>query len=173
MLRSPYMKQYVFFVQMQSHVLAALFFECYVRHFGSLHPAFEMSCDTEYLFKRLLIFFGNVIFVVLYFVQIFWRFSSKHSEKYWTTSPKKTQTFQNDVEYVPEMTFFSSAQLCSACCFGCNSKSCFENFFRSLYLKHVVFFVQMQSHVLAALNFEGYLWYFRSLHLAFEMSWDI
>ena len=43
------MKQYVFFVQMQRHVLAALFFERYVRYFGSLHPAFEMSCDTEYL----------------------------------------------------------------------------------------------------------------------------
>ena len=37
---------------MPSHVLAALFFERYVRYFGSLHPAFEMSCDTEYLEKK-------------------------------------------------------------------------------------------------------------------------
>ena len=41
---------------MQSHVLAALVFERYVWYFGSLHPAFEMSCDTEYLKKQLLIF---------------------------------------------------------------------------------------------------------------------
>ena len=34
---------------MQSHVLAALFLERYVRYFGSLQPAIEMSCDTEYL----------------------------------------------------------------------------------------------------------------------------
>ena len=50
------MKQYVFFVQMQSNVLAALFSpERYVRYFGSLHPAFEMSGETEYLKKQLLI----------------------------------------------------------------------------------------------------------------------
>ena len=49
MLRSLWMEQYVLFAQMQSHVLAALFFERYVRYFGSLQPAIEMSCDTEYL----------------------------------------------------------------------------------------------------------------------------
>ena len=49
LLRSLYMKQYVLFVQMQSHVSAALFApERYVRCFGSLHPAFEMSCYIEY-----------------------------------------------------------------------------------------------------------------------------
>ena len=41
---------------MQSHVLAALVFERSVWYFGSLHPAFEMSCDTECLKKQLLIF---------------------------------------------------------------------------------------------------------------------
>ena len=56
------MKQYVFFVQIQSHVLAALFFERYVRYFGSLHPAFEMSCDTEYLEKQLLFLEQNIKF---------------------------------------------------------------------------------------------------------------
>ena len=50
------MKQHVFFVQMQSQVLAAQFFERYVRYFGSLHPAFEMSCDTEHWYKQVLIF---------------------------------------------------------------------------------------------------------------------
>ena len=90
---------------MQSHVLAALVFERYVWYFGSLHPAFEMSCDTEYLKKQLLIFFGNVVSVVLYCVQLFWWFSHKPSEKYWPISPKakhkiskKTlSTFQKNV----------------------------------------------------------------------------
>ena len=51
------MKQYVFFVEIQKPVLAALIFpERYVRCFSSLHPAFEMSCDAEYLKKQLLIF---------------------------------------------------------------------------------------------------------------------
>ena len=81
MLRSLYMKQYVFFVQMPSHVLAAVFFERYVRFFGSLHPAFEMSCDIEYLEDRLLIFFGNMVFVVLDCVQLFWWFAYKPFEK--------------------------------------------------------------------------------------------
>ena len=41
-------------------------------------------------------------------------------------------------------------------------------------MKQYVSFVQMQSHVSAALVFEGYVWKFRSLHLASEMSvWDI
>ena len=43
------MEQYVFFIQMQSHVSASPVLERYVRYFGSLHPAFEMSCETEYL----------------------------------------------------------------------------------------------------------------------------
>ena len=60
-----------------------------------------------------------------------------------------------------------------ACCFGCNWKSCFENFLRSLHLEQYVFFVQMQSHASAALVFEGYVGYFCSLHLASEMSCDI
>ena len=39
---------------MQRHVLAALFSERYVRYFGFLHPAFEMSRDIEYLKKTVL-----------------------------------------------------------------------------------------------------------------------
>ena len=41
---------------MQNHVLAALIFDRYVRYFGSLHPSFEMSCDTEYLERKILTF---------------------------------------------------------------------------------------------------------------------
>ena len=62
---------------MPSHVLAAVFFERYVRYFGSLHPPFEMSCDTEYLEKNSFWFFrkrglrrfGLCAFVLMIFVQ--------------------------------------------------------------------------------------------------------
>ena len=94
-----------------------------------------------------------------------------------------------DIEYIEKQLLFleqnrnfpkttlSTFQKClfelwRACCFGCNWKSCFENFLRSLHLKKYVFLVQMQSHVLAALIFERCVWYFSSLHLAFEMSSD-
>ena len=66
------------------------------------------SCVWDVLRNRKLIktafdFFGNVVFVVLYCVQLFWWFSYKPSEKYWAISPKgkhklsKTtlSTFQN------------------------------------------------------------------------------
>ena len=39
---------------MQSHVSAAPVLKGYVWYFGSLHPAFEMSCDIEYSWKQLL-----------------------------------------------------------------------------------------------------------------------
>ena len=166
---------------MQSHVSAVPDFEGYVCYFGSLHPAFDMPCDIEYLKKQLLFleqnrnfpkgrwvrsknvflssawrdslvvnkklcwelaeislheklrvfwsnaesrfgcaifrtlhsvlwlfttcvwdvlryrtltkkqlwFFGNVVFVVLYCVQLFWWFSYKPSEKKWAISPKR------------------------------------------------------------------------------------
>ena len=41
---------------MHSQVSAAPVLEGEVWYFGSLHPAFEMSCDIEYLEKQLLIF---------------------------------------------------------------------------------------------------------------------
>ena len=44
---------------MQSHVLAALFFQRYVWYFGSLLPAFDISCDTEYLEKKQLLIFSE------------------------------------------------------------------------------------------------------------------
>ena len=97
------MKQYVFFVQTQSHVLAALFFERYVRYFGSLHPAFEMSCDNEYLEKNSFRFFRKrglrrfvlCAIVLMIFVQNFRKNLGDFTER-------KTPTFQNDVEHVPK-----------------------------------------------------------------------
>ena len=155
---------------MQSHVLAALVFGRYVWYIGSFHLAFEMSCDTEYLEKQLLIFFGNVVFVVSYCVQLFWWCPSKPSKNYWATSPKG--------KHILSKTTFSTFQKCLfelsfASFFGCNYKKCFETFLRSLYLEQYKIFVQMQSHLSAAPDFEGHVWYFWSLHPAFEMSCDI
>ena len=64
---------------MQSHVLAAPFFEGYVWYFGSIHPAIEMSCDTEYLQKNSFCFFRKCgirrfvlcAIVLMIFVQTF------------------------------------------------------------------------------------------------------
>ena len=47
---------------MQSHISAVPDFEGYVWYFGSLHPAFEMSCDIEYLYKQLLFLEQNTNF---------------------------------------------------------------------------------------------------------------
>ena len=109
-----------------------------------------MSCDTEYLKKQLLIFsetclrrFVLCAIVLMNFAQTFRKILANFTES-------KTQNFQKDVDYVP--------------------KNCFENFLRSLYLEQYVFFVRMQSQVSAAPDFEGYVWYFGSLHPAFEMS---
>ena len=85
---------------MQSHVWAALVFERYVRYFGSLHTAFEMFCDTEYLKncfrffrKRGLRRFGLCAIVSMIFVQTVRKIMGDLTEK-------KGATFQNDVEYV-------------------------------------------------------------------------
>ena len=109
-----------------------------------------MSCDTEYL-KNSFWFFRKrglsrlvlCTIVLMIFAQTFRKILPDFTES-------KTQNFQKDVEYVP--------------------KNCFENFLRSLYLEQYVFFVRMQSQVSAAPDFEGYVWYFGSLHPAFEMS---
>ena len=278
---------------MQSHVLAALVFERYVWYFGSLHPAFEMSCDTEYLEKnsfwffrkrglrrfglcayvlmifvqtvrkiigdlterktpffqndveyvpklsfwgllcfffgcnwrklfwelpqislrgtirvfcsnaephsgcasfrtlRLVLwlftscvwdvlryrilkktafdFFGNVVSVILYCVQVFWWISHKPSEKYWAISPKAKHKNSKKTLSTFQNCLFEG---CSAFSLVVTEENCFENFLRSLYVEQYVFFVQMQSRVSAALVFEGYVRYFGSSHLAFEMSCD-
>ena len=93
-----YLEKYVFFVQMQSRVSAALVFEGYVRYFGSLHPAFGMSCDIEYLeetafdffWKRGLRRFVLCAVVWMIFVQTFRKIMGDFTGR-------KTQTFQNDV----------------------------------------------------------------------------
>ena len=131
-------------------------------------------CVWDALRYRILIktafdFFGNVVFVVLYCVQLFWWFSYKLSAKFWAISQKgKHQLSKMTLNAFQKCLF----ELCFAFFFGCNYKNCFETFLRSLYLEQHVFFVQMQSHVSAALVFERYVWYFGSLHPAFEMSCD-
>ena len=182
---------------MQSHVLAAPDFEGYVCSFGSLHPAFELSCDIEYLYKQLLFIEQNRNFpkrrwlrsrnvflssarldslVVnrkscfenflrsLYLEQYVFSFKCRVTFRMRQTSKatfgtlalyilrlrclvisntykntfcfiSKIEIFQNDVEYVPEMSFW--ALLIDS--LVVNRKSCFENFLRSLYLEQYVF----------------------------------
>ena len=120
--------------------------------------------------KQLLIFFGNVVCVVSYCVQLTWWFSSKPSEKYWAISPKGKHKLSK--------TTFSTFQKCLlelsfAFSFGGNYKISFETFLRSLLGTIPVFCFQMQNHVSAAPVLAGYVWYFGSLHPALEMSWDI
>ena len=115
-LRSLFLEQYVFFVQVQSRVSAALVFERYFRYFGSLHPVFEMSCDIEYL-KNCFWFFrkrGLRRFVLCAFVLMILAQTIREILGDFTES--KTQTFQKVVAYVPKMSFL--ALLC--CFFGCN-----------------------------------------------------
>ena len=88
-----------------------------------------MSCHTEYLQKQLLIFFENVVFVVLDCVQLLWWFSHKPSEKQWAISPKgKHQLSKMTLSTFQKCVF----ELCLAFFFGCNWKICFENLLRSL-----------------------------------------
>ena len=117
-----------------------------------------------------LIFFGNLVSVVLYCMQLFWWFSSKPSGKYSAISPKGKHKFSKTTLSTFQKFLF---ELSVAFFFGCNYKNCFETFLRSLYLEQYVFFVQMQSHVSAAPVLKGYVWYFGSLHPAFELSCDI
>ena len=152
---------------MESHVLAVLVFERYVRYFGSLHTAFGMSCDTEYL-KNCFCFFGKVVSFVLYCVELWW-FSHKPSEKHWAFSPKAKHKISKRRWVRSKNVFLSAALLFSLVV---TKENCFENFLRSLYLEQYVFFAQMQSRVLAALVFERFVRYFGSLHPAFEMSCD-
>ena len=250
------------FVRLQCWVLPALVFEGYVWYFGSLHLAFEMSCDIEYLEKQLLffletwsssfcivciwfddfrtnrpknigrfhrkentnfpkrrwvrskiVFLSSALLFSLVVKKMFWeiheisllgtipvflfkcrvtfrlrqfsnaRFgnlalyilrlrclglSNTYKNSFCFLS--KTENFQNDVEYVPKMSFWallSSARLDSLVV---NKKSCFENLLGSIYMEQYVFFVQMQRQLLAAIFFERYFWHFGSLHPAFEMS---
>ena len=130
------------------------------------------SCVWDVLWYRILIktafdLFGNVVFVVLYCIDLFSWFSYKPSEKWWTISPKgKHQLSKMTLSTIQKCLF----ELCFAFFFGCNWKIYFQNFLRSLYLELYVSFVQMQSHLSAALVFECYVRKFRSLHLASEMS---
>ena len=109
-LRSLYLEQYVFFVQMQSRFGCASF-----RRLGSVLWLFT-SCVWDVLWYRIL---------------------KKTAPVSWAKQKlSKTSliTFQNRL-----------FELWWACCIGCNWKSCFENFIRSLYSEQYVFFVQMQS----------------------------
>ena len=170
-LRSLYVEQYVFFVQMQSRVSAALVFEGYVRYFGSSHLAFEMSCDTEYL-KNGFWFFrkrGLRCFVLYAICNCFDDFRTNRPKNNGRSNRKENTNFPKRRWVRSKNVCLSSALLFpSAITTKIVSRPSWD-----LYLEQYVFFVQMQSCVSAALVFEGYAWYFWSLHLASEMSCDI
>ena len=95
-------------------------------------------------------------------------FSETWSSSFWivcncfddfrTNPPRKQWAISPKGKYHLSKTTFSTFQKCLlvlsfAFFFCCNWKICFENFLRSLYLEQYVFFVQLQSQVLAALFF--------------------
>ena len=96
------MKQYVFFVPMQSDVLGALFFVGYVWYFGSLHPAFKMSGYIQYLektafdvfWKRGLRCFVLCAIVLMTFVRSFRKVLGIITKKKTPNSKTKLSTFQ-------------------------------------------------------------------------------
>ena len=62
-------------------------------------------------------FFVNVVFVVLYCVQMFWWFSCKPPEKFWAISPKGKHKISKTTLSTFQNCLF---ELCWACFFGCN-----------------------------------------------------
>ena len=107
-----------------------------------------MSCNTEYLKKQLLIFFGNVVSVVLYCVQTFWWLSHKPSEKIWAISPKTNTKIPKRRSVRSKFVFLNAALLFSLVV---TNENCFKNLLRSLYLEQYGFFDQMQTHISAGL----------------------
>ena len=153
MLRSLYMKQYVFFVQLQSHVSAALFSpERYVRYFGSLHPACEVSCDTEYLKRQLLIFSETWSPSFCFVCNCFDDFHINLPKNIGRIHRNQNTKFPKRRWVRSKKVFLSAALFLSLVV---TKENCFEDFLRSPYLEQYVFFDQMQSRVSAELVFEG------------------
>ena len=170
-VREVYVRDLIpIFVRLQCWVLPALVFEGYVWYFGSLHPAFEMSCDTENLKKQLLIFSETWSPSFCFMCNCFDDFCTNLPKNFGRFHRRQNTKFPRRRWVRSENVFFIAAPLFSLVL---TKERCFENFLRSLYLVQYVFFFQKQSHVSAAPVLEGYLWYFGSLHLAIEMSCDI
>ena len=170
MLRSLHFKQNVFLVQMQSHVLAALGFERYVWYFSSLHPAFEMSCDTEYLKKQLLIFSETWSSSFCIVCNCFDDFRTNLPKKNWRSHRKENINF-------PKRRWVRSKNVCLSSALLFVLVVTENNVLRTSSdlstWNNTCFFVQMQSRIAVALVFERYFRYFGSLHPAFELSCDI
>ena len=130
------MKQYVYFVQMQSHVSAALFLERYVRYFGSF--ILRLRCLAIPNTQK----------------NIFWFFSETWSpsfcfvcncfDDFRTNLPKINGRFHRKQNtkiprrrWVHSKNFFLSGALLFS--LVVTKVNCFENFFRSLYLEKKCF----------------------------------
>ena len=82
----------------------------------------------------------------------------------------KTETFQNDVEYVSKMSFWALVGLI----LWLYIEKLFWELPQISLHETIRIFVQVQSHVSAALFApERYVWYFGCLHPASKMFWDI
>ena len=154
---------------MQRHVSAAPDLEGYVWFFGSLHPAFEMSWDIEYLEKQLLIFLETWSSSFCIVCNCFDDFRTNLPKNFWRFHRKENTNFSKRRRVRSKIVFLSSAGVFRLVV----TKKSVLRTSSDLYLKQYVFFVQMQSHVSAAPVLEGYVWYFGSSHPAFEMSCDI
>ena len=140
------------FVRLWCWALPALVFEESVWYFGSLHPAFEMSWDIEYLGKQLLIFLETWSSSFCIVCNCFDDFRANLPKNFGRFHRKENTKFPKRRWVRSKNVFLSSGGLVASVV---TNKSCFENFLRSLYLKQYVFFVQMQSHVWAALVVES------------------
>ena len=139
------------FVRLQCWVLPALVFDGYVWYFGSLHPAFEMSCDIQYLEKELLIFletwYSSFCIVCICF------------EDFRTNRPKNNgRSHRKENTNFPKWRWVRSKNVClsSALLFSLvvTKKYVLRTSWGLSIWNNTCFFVQMQSHVLAALFFE-------------------
>ena len=95
---------------------------------------FFKSCIWDIILYQMLerlisFFFGNVVFVFLGCLQPFWKFLYTTFENYWAISPKTEHMFSKTTLRTFQKCWFEH---CSACLFGFNYKSCYENFLRSV-----------------------------------------
>ena len=159
-----------FLFKLQSHVLAALFFpERYVRYLGSF--ILRLRClaipNTQknsfwFFWKRGLRRFALYAIVLMIFVQTFREILGDFTERKHQLFKMTLSTFQNFL-----------FERCSAFFFGCNETKMFWDFPQISLLGIIRAFCSNAESRFSCLVFDGYVSYFRSLHLASEMSWDI
>ena len=166
-LRSLYLKQYVFFVRMQSHVSAGLVFDDYVWYFWSFLSRVWDVLGYRVLKKTAFGFLETWCPSFCIVCNCFDDFCTNLLKKIGRFHRKQNPKFPKRRWVRSKNVFLSKSLLFSLVV---TNESCFENFLRSLYLEQYVFFVRMQSHVSAGLVFDDYVWYFWSF---LSRVWDV